>query len=153
MRKLVRFLEVFAYFSPAHAYSLQVSFLGLFPILMSSNEPLIQEAIARLESGGLFAFGVSEKAHGSDLFANEFTVTPTDAGGWLADGAKYYIGNVNAACIVSILAKKGSRAGQHVEASAVCLLRAPASENRRRFRTCARSARWAFARLSWVSSR
>ena len=47
--RLTRFLEVFAYFSPAHAYSLHVSFLGLFPILMSTNEPLKREAIARLE--------------------------------------------------------------------------------------------------------
>jgi acyl-CoA dehydrogenase len=105
--RLVRFLEVFAYFSPAHGYSLHVSFLGLFPILMSDNEALKREAITRLEAGGLFAFGVSEKAHGSDLFANEFLLTPAPGGGWTAEGAKYYIGNANAACIVSILAKKG----------------------------------------------
>ena len=55
--RLTRFLEVFAYFSPAHAYSLHVSFLGLFPILMSSNEALKREAVAKLEGGGLFAFG------------------------------------------------------------------------------------------------
>jgi acyl-CoA dehydrogenase len=108
--RLTRFLEAFAYFSPAHAYSLHVSFLGLFPILMSSNEPLKQEAIARLESGGLFAFGVSERSHGSDLFANEFTVKHAGPDGWLADGAKYYIGNANAACIISVLAKKGDAA-------------------------------------------
>jgi len=102
--RLTRFLEAIAYFSPAHGYSLHVSFLGLFPILMSSNEELKKEAIAKLEGGGLFAFGVSEKAHGSDLFANEFTVKPT-ADGWLADGGKYYIGNANAACLISILAK------------------------------------------------
>src|SRR5213080_733869 len=65
--KLTRFLEAFAYFSPAHAYSLHVSFLGLFPILMSANEQLKREAVARLEGGGLFAFGVSEQSHGSDL--------------------------------------------------------------------------------------
>jgi acyl-CoA dehydrogenase len=107
LRKLTRFLEAFAYFSPAHAYSLHVSFLGLFPILMSSNEPLKQEAVAKLEGGGLFAFAVSERAHGSDLFANEFTVKPAAPAGLLADGAKYYIGNANAACLMSVLAKKG----------------------------------------------
>jgi acyl-CoA dehydrogenase len=105
--KLTRFLEAFAYFSPAHAYSLHVTFLGLFPILMSSNEPLKCEAVAKLEGGGLFAFGVSEKAHGSDLVANEFTVKPAGPNGWRADGAKYYIGNANAACIISVLAKQG----------------------------------------------
>ena len=105
--RLTRFLEIFAYFSPAHAYSLHVTFLGLFPILMSSNESLKKEAIARLEGGGLFAFGVSEKAHGSDLLANEFTITATEPDGWRADGRKYYIGNANAACLISVLAKKG----------------------------------------------
>jgi acyl-CoA dehydrogenase len=105
--KLTRFLEVFAYFSPAHAYSLHVSFLGLAPILMSDNEALKREAIAKLEGGGLFAFAVSERAHGSDLLANEFTVKPVGSAGLLADGAKCYIGNANAACIISVLARKG----------------------------------------------
>jgi acyl-CoA dehydrogenase len=58
VRKLTRFLEAFAYFSPAHAYSLHVSFLALFPILMSVNELLKKEAVAKLEGGGLFAFGL-----------------------------------------------------------------------------------------------
>src|SRR2546423_1337580 len=65
--RLTRFLEVFGYFSPAHGYSLQVTFLGLFPILMGSNDALKHRAIAALEAGELFAFGVSEKGHGSDL--------------------------------------------------------------------------------------
>lgn len=111
LRKLTRFLEVFAYFSPAHAYSLHVSFLGLFPILMSANEALKREAVARLEGGGLFGFAVSERAHGSDLLANEFTVTPAVAGGWRADGAKYYIGNANAAGLLSVLAKTADSGG------------------------------------------
>lgn len=122
--RLARFVETFGYFSPAHAYSLHVSLLGLFPILMGNNETLKNEAIAKLEAGGLFAFAVSERAHGSDLFANEFTVRPADAHAdkkdndlpgtgfaspardWLAEGSKYYIGNAQAACLISVLAKK-----------------------------------------------
>jgi len=99
-------VEAFAYFAPAHAYSLHVSFLGLFPVLMSANEPLKREAVARLEGGGLFAFAVSERAHGADLLANEFTVRDTPAGR-VADGAKCYIGNANAAGLMSVLGKKG----------------------------------------------
>lgn len=106
LRRLTRFLEVFAYFSPAHGYSLHVSFLGLFPILLGANEPLKREAIARLESGGLFALGVSEQAHGADLLANEFTLRPTESGTLLAAGTKYYIGNANAAEIVLVLGRK-----------------------------------------------
>src|SRR5262249_25286541 len=101
MRRYARFLEAFAYFSPAHAYSLHVSFLGLFPILISDNEPLKREAIARLETGGLFAFGVSERDHGSDLLSIEFMLCADGSGGLMASGSKYYIGNANAATMVS----------------------------------------------------
>lgn len=114
--RYVRFLEVCAYFSPAHGYSLQVTFLGLFAILMGSNSALKREAVAALESGGLLAFGVSEKRHGSDLLGNEFTVVeggirdePANRGGFVANGAKYYIGNANCASIISTLARKVDR--------------------------------------------
>lgn len=119
IRRLTRLLETFAYFAPAHAYSLHVSFLGLFPILVSSNEALKREAIAKLEDGGLFAFGVSEKNHGADVFANDMTVTQASDGSLIAKGAKYYIGNANAACMISIL-------GKRIEGdSATALRRAP----------------------------
>ena len=103
--KLTRFLEVFAYFSPAHGYSLQVTFLGLFSILMGANSALKREAVAGLESGGLLAFGVSEKSHGSDLLANEFTLEKNRPGHLMANGKKYYIGNANAAVMISIFAR------------------------------------------------
>lgn len=101
-----RFLEVFAYFSPGHAYSLQVTFLGLFSILMGSNEAIKKEAVAALEAGGLFAFGISEKNHGSDLFGNEFAIRPAGPGHFVANGSKYYIGNANCVSMISILARK-----------------------------------------------
>lgn len=104
--RYARFLEVFAYCSPAHAYSLHVTFLGLFSILMGSNAELKREAVAAMEAGGLLAFGVSEKEHGSDLFATEFTVSEHDTG-MIASGSKYYIGNSDFASIISVLAKKG----------------------------------------------
>ena len=106
MRRYTRFLEAFAYFSPAHAYSLHVSFLGLFPILISDNEALKRDAVARLEAGGLFAFGVSERAHGSDLLSIEFMLRADGSGGFKAKGSKYYIGNANAATMISVLAKE-----------------------------------------------
>ncbi|HEY8665225.1 MAG TPA: acyl-CoA dehydrogenase family protein, partial [Tepidisphaeraceae bacterium] len=110
--RLARFVELFAYFSPGHAYSLQVTFLGLFSILMGTNEALKHEAVEALEAGGLLAFAISEKSHGADLFGNEFTlremaaVPPVSPVRFRANGSKYYIGNANAAAIVSILARK-----------------------------------------------
>ncbi|MGD0390295.1 MAG: acyl-CoA dehydrogenase family protein [Tepidisphaeraceae bacterium] len=107
--KLTRLLEVFAYFSPGHGYSLQVTFLGLFSILMGTNADLKREAVAAVESGALLAFGVSEKNHGSDLLANEFTLEKIGPGRLLANGGKYYIGNANAAAMISMLARMDDR--------------------------------------------
>jgi acyl-CoA dehydrogenase len=103
--RFARFIEVFGYFSPAHAYSLQVSYLALFAIRLGTNDAIKREAFAALEAGGLLAFGISEREHGSDLLANEFTVRKTGNDGQLiANGRKYYIGNTNVAAIVAILA-------------------------------------------------
>ncbi|MDB5289540.1 MAG: acyl-CoA dehydrogenase, partial [Phycisphaerales bacterium] len=104
--RLTRFLELFAYFSPAHGYSLQVTFLGFFSILMGDNDALKQEAVAALEAGGLLAFAASERNHGSDILANEFTVMEVDAGRFVAHGTKDYIGNSHAAAIIAVLARK-----------------------------------------------
>jgi acyl-CoA dehydrogenase len=84
---------------------------------MGSNSALKREAVAALEAGGLLAFGVSEKGHGSDLLGNEFTVSSgggdlaADGGGFVANGTKYYIGNANCASMIAILARKGSPRG------------------------------------------
>lgn len=104
--RLTRFLEVFGYFSPAHGYSLQVTFLGLFPILMGTNEALKSEAIAILEAGGVLGLGVSEEEHGADLLGNQFTITPTAPGWFAANGSKFFIGNANCAGMISILARQ-----------------------------------------------
>ncbi|HWL92970.1 MAG TPA: acyl-CoA dehydrogenase family protein [Phycisphaerae bacterium] len=109
--RYTRFLEVCGYFSPAHGYSLQVTFLGLCAILLGGNANLKREAIAALEAGGLLAFGVSERNHGSDLLGNEFTITEAGPGRFVAGGAKYYIGNSNSASIISILARKENARG------------------------------------------
>ncbi len=103
--RYARFIELIAYFSPAHGYSLQVTFLGLFPILMGDNAKLKSEALESLDHGGLFALGVSEKEHGSDLLGNEFRVSPNGDESLHANGAKHYIGNANSADIISILAR------------------------------------------------
>lgn len=104
--RYTRFLEVCAYLSPAHGYSLQVTFLGLCAILMGDNASLKREAVESLEAGGLLAFGISEQPHGSDLLGNEFEVADLKTGGYVANGSKYYIGNSNFASMIAILARK-----------------------------------------------
>ena len=104
IHSISRFMEYFAFHSPSHAYSLQVSFLGIFPFLMSANEEIKKKAIESLQNGKLFAFGLSEKEHGSDLYSSETRITTDTGGDRIVNGRKYYIGNANCAEMISILA-------------------------------------------------
>ena len=58
-----------------------------------------------LKDGHIFAFGLSEKTHGADLYASDMALTPLGDGQYVADGGKYYIGNANQAGIVSTFGK------------------------------------------------
>jgi acyl-CoA dehydrogenase len=72
---------------------------------MSDNEEIKKKTARLLDDGAIFAFGLSEKAHGADLYSSEMALTPLDDGQYVADGGKYYIGNANKAAIVSTFGK------------------------------------------------
>lgn len=98
--------EILGFYSTSYWYTWQVSILGLGPIWMSSNEHAKQRTAEMLQAGGIFAFGVSEKTHGADLYASEMALSPTPEGSYLANGRKYYIGNGNQAAFVSVFGKR-----------------------------------------------
>ncbi len=50
--------------------------LGLGPIWMSDNEDAKRKAAAQLEQGEVFAFGLSEKTHGADVYQTDMILTP-----------------------------------------------------------------------------
>ncbi|MCS5638568.1 MAG: acyl-CoA dehydrogenase [Myxococcota bacterium] len=99
------FAEILAFYGLAYWYTWQVSVLGLGPIWMSENELAKNLAAKRLEEGGIFAFGLSERAHGADVYSTEMELIPQEGGGYLARGEKYYIGNGNKAALVSTFGK------------------------------------------------
>ena len=107
------FNEILSFYGLQYWYTWQVTILGLGPIWMSSNEKVKAKAARLLEDGGIFAFGLSEKAHGADLYASEMTVAPLGENQYLADGSKYYIGNGNKAALVSTFGKM-AKAGDFV---------------------------------------
>lgn len=98
--------EILGFYGLCYWYTWQVSILGLGPIWMSSNKELKQKAAAMLEEGGIFAFGLSEKEHGADLYATEMLLMPEADGSFKAKGQKYYIGNGNEAALVSVFGKR-----------------------------------------------
>jgi acyl-CoA dehydrogenase len=98
--RICEFAEILGFYGLQYWYTWQVSVLGLGPIWMSDNEALRKRAAQALEDGGIFAFGLSEKSHGADIYSTDMVLT-RDGDGWRANGRKYYIGNGNEAAIVS----------------------------------------------------
>ena len=99
------FNEILAFYGLHYWYTWQVSILGLGPIWMSKNEQAKRRAAALLKHGEVFAFGLSERAHGADIYSTEMTLTPLADGNYRANGEKYYIGNGNVAEMVSTFGK------------------------------------------------
>jgi acyl-CoA dehydrogenase len=102
--RISEFAEIVGFYGLNYWYPFQVTALGLGPIWMSDNEDAKRKAAAQLEQGEVFAFGLSEQTHGADVYQTDMILTPAEHG-WVANGEKYYIGNANAARMVSTFGK------------------------------------------------
>src|SRR5687768_16399966 len=105
--RICAFNEITGFYGLAYWYTWQVSILGLGPIWQSDNEAARRRAAELLEEGSIFAFGLSEQAHGADIYSTDMVLTPAadPDDGWVANGAKYYIGNGNEAGMVSVFGR------------------------------------------------
>ena len=106
--------ELLAFYGIGYWYCFQVTILGLGPIWMSDNEAAKQKAARLLKEGAIFAYGLSEKEHGADIYSTETKLTPAGDGTYLANGEKYYIGNGNEAAMVSTFGKMDDGSGDYV---------------------------------------
>tara|TARA_R110001592_G_scaffold65716_1_gene201695 strand:- start:5620 stop:7329 length:1710 start_codon:yes stop_codon:yes gene_type:complete len=101
----VAFAEITAFYGITYWYTFQVSMLGLAPVWLGSNEEIKQKTAKLLQDGEVFAFGLSEKEHGADIYSSDMMLEPQADGSYKANGDKYYIGNGNEAAIVSTFGK------------------------------------------------
>ncbi|WP_280302850.1 acyl-CoA dehydrogenase [Nocardia abscessus] len=97
--------EILGFYGLNYWYPWQVTVLGLGPVWQSDNAEARAAAATALEAGGVAAFGLSEQAHGADIYSSDMVLTPDGNGGWLATGSKYYIGNGNCARTVSVFGR------------------------------------------------
>jgi alkylation response protein AidB-like acyl-CoA dehydrogenase len=104
--RICAFNEITGFYGLAYWYTWQVSILGLGPIWQSGNAAARARAAELLEQGSIFAFGLSEREHGADIYSTDMLLTPTDDGGFRASGGKYYIGNGNLAGMVSVFGRR-----------------------------------------------
>ena len=102
--RICAFGEVLAFYGLGYWYAWQVTILGLGPVWQSDNDAAKARAAKILSQGGVFAFGLSEKAHGADIYTTDMVLTP-DGPGFRANGSKYYIGNGNVAGMVSVFGR------------------------------------------------
>lgn len=88
-----------------------MTILGLGPVWQSDNADARTRAATLLDQGEVFAFGLSEKARGADIYSTDMVLTPAPDGGFHATGSKYYIGNGNAAGLVSVFGRRSDIEG------------------------------------------
>lgn len=103
--RITDFAEILGFYGLTYWYCFQVSALGVGPIFLGSNEALKKQTAELLKQGEIFAFGLSEKEHGADIYSSEMKLIPQKDGSYLARGEKYYIGNGNKAALVSTFGK------------------------------------------------
>ncbi len=97
--------HILGFYGGQYWYAWQVTILGLGPIWQSANAEARQRAAALLDAGAVFAFGLSEREHGADIYTTDMVLTPDGYGGYRANGGKYYIGNGNVAGMVSVFGR------------------------------------------------
>ncbi|HSV41058.1 MAG TPA: acyl-CoA dehydrogenase family protein [Nocardioidaceae bacterium] len=103
--RVTKYSQILGFYGMAYWYVWQVTILGLGPIWQSSNEVAKRKAADLLDSGAIFAFGLSEKEHGADVYTTDMVLTPDGKGGYRANGGKHYIGNGNLAGMVSVFGR------------------------------------------------
>src|SRR3954470_197064 len=103
--------EILGFYGLDYWYAWQVTILGLGPVWQSTNAAARDRAAQLLAQGEVFAFGLSEKTHGADIYSTDMLLEPHGDGGFRASGSKYYIGNGNAAGLVSVFGRRSDVEG------------------------------------------
>ncbi|MGW5111103.1 acyl-CoA dehydrogenase family protein [Nocardia sp. NPDC004123] len=101
--------KILGFYGMQYWYVWQVTILGLGPIWQSANAEAKARAAALLESGEIFAFGLSEQEHGADIYSTDMVLEPKPGGGYTATGSKHYIGNGNLAGMVSVFGRRADK--------------------------------------------
>ncbi|WP_405498522.1 acyl-CoA dehydrogenase [Nocardia sp. NBC_00511] len=104
--RISELFEILAFYGLGYWYTGQVSILGVGPVWQSENAAARTAAAQWLRDGSVAAFGLSERAHGADIYSTDMILTPDGNGGFTAEGGKYYIGNGNVARVVSVFGRR-----------------------------------------------
>ncbi|MBL1102097.1 acyl-CoA dehydrogenase family protein [Streptomyces coffeae] len=95
---------------PSTAIGLSLTSLGFMPAWILGTEQQKCSLIADITCGGAVSWGLSERAHGSDLVANEVVAEKVE-GGYALTGEKWPIGNATVADKIIVFARTARHGG------------------------------------------
>jgi alkylation response protein AidB-like acyl-CoA dehydrogenase len=95
---------------PTTATAFMINIIGFMPVWVAGTETQKQHFADLIRTGGSMAWGLSEKAHGSDILANELSAERVE-GGYLLTGEKWTIGNATVADVVMVFARTNAKGG------------------------------------------
>lgn len=103
-------LRLVARRDPTTATALMITNIAFMPLWTAGTAEQRTEFIAKIKNGEQLAWGISERAHGSDVLANEMRAERVP-GGYLVTGEKYLIGNATVAGALTLQVRTGERGG------------------------------------------
>ncbi|RBM20682.1 acyl-CoA dehydrogenase [Streptomyces sp. PT12] len=103
-------LRLVARRDPTTATGLIITNLSFLPAWIAGSDALRQRMVDAARRGHRYAWGLSERAHGSDLLNNE-TRAREEPGGYRLTGEKWLIGNARVADSLVVLARTSERGG------------------------------------------
>lgn len=107
---LLPYVRAVARRDPTTALVFGTGLLGALPVWLwgsDAQRAIVGELTLDRNIG---AFAMSERAHGSDLFASEVSAIRTD-GGWILDGEKWPIGNAARGAFMTVLGRTSAGGG------------------------------------------
>ncbi|MEV1067405.1 acyl-CoA dehydrogenase family protein [Streptomyces sp. NPDC050263] len=95
---------------PTTATAFIITSLSFMPTWIAGTDEQKRRLVDAIQHGTRYAWGLSERGHGSDLTANELSAVKAD-GGWVLSGEKWLIGNGRVADGLSVQARTDPRGG------------------------------------------
>jgi alkylation response protein AidB-like acyl-CoA dehydrogenase len=128
---------------PTTTVAVMLTSLAFMPVWVAGSDEQRRTMVRRIRHGTTMAWGLQERAHGSDVLANEMTAEPA-GDGYLLTGEKWLIGNCRVSDLVSLFVRTNPRGGP-AGYSIVVL-------DKRRTSSCTGCAGWTCPGCGWTAA-
>jgi len=110
VQELILLVQLLARRDLSVAVAHSTTLLGSMTTWQAGTDAQRRAMQQRISRGQNVAFGLTERAHGSDVTANQVQADKVD-GGWVLNGQKWLIANANRSAAVTVYARTDPRGG------------------------------------------